>query len=306
MGTAEFAVPPLEALLAQGYPVAGVYTQADKPAGRGLKLEQSAVRRCALQHGLAVLEPTTLRDSAVQEQLAALRPRVIVVAAYGKLLPPQVLALPPSGCVNIHPSLLPKYRGPSPVTAALLNGDTFTGVTIMLLDEGMDTGPLLAQERVAIALQDTTETLTHQLAQVGARLLMETLPRWVKGEVHPQPQDHTQASVTQKVEKRDAELDWSVPAPELERRIRAYSPWPGAYTRWHGRLLKVLESESCRGGEEQPPGKVVALSEHGAVGVVTGSGVLLLSRVQLEGRSALSCQEFLRGARDFVGSLLAS
>jgi methionyl-tRNA formyltransferase len=234
-----------------------------------------------------------------------LQPDLIVVAAYGRIIPEPVLSLPPFGCVNVHPSLLPKYRGASPVTAAILNGDAVTGVTIMLLDRGLDSGPILSQEQVEVAHRDTTGTLTQRLAKIGARLLQRTLPRWLNKEVQPQSQDHGQATMTRKVEKEDGRLDWGRPAQELERCVRAYNPWPGAFTRWQGKLLKVWEAEVLEHPLKELPG-VVGAVDGGKVGVVTGAGVLGLVRVQLEGRAVLSGVEFVRGARGFVGSRLPS
>ena len=329
MGTPAYAVPVLEALLAPGHQVAGVYTQADKLSGRGHVEEPPAVKRFALDHGLEVFQPASLRRAEVQQALASLCPEVIVVAAYGKILPPEILSIPPRGCVNVHPSLLPKYRGPSPVATAILEGEASTGASIMLMDEGMDTGPVLATRSVPIhPREDTTGSLTPCLFQLGAELLMEVLPVWLKGEIMPRPQDHSQATVTKKLEKRDGEASWELSAEELERRVMAFTPWPGLYTFWRGKMLKILSSaptsyprvqgEPLQGtsipcaaldaaDENKVPGLVVPMDEPDSpVGVVTGRGVLVLRSLQLEGKRAVSSEEFLRGYRDFLGSRLPS
>lgn len=308
MGTPSYAVPVLEALLGAGHRVAGVYTQPDRPAGRGLRPEAPPVKRYALERGLAVFQPQSLRSPGALEELRALAPRAIVVAAYGKFLPPEVLRLPPLGCLNLHPSLLPRHRGPSPVQAAILEGDEVTGVSIILLDEGMDTGPILAQVEEPIRDTDTAATLTERLFNIGARLMVETLERWDRGLLSPTPQDHARATVTRRIAKEDGEMDFSRPAVYLWRMVRAYQPWPGAYTRWEGRLLKVLEALPLEAQGEAPPGTVVALprGSPAPVGVVAGRGVLALLRLHLEGRRPLPAEEFLRGHPRFIGARLPS
>ena len=304
MGTPDFAVPALDRLVADGHHIVAVYAQPDKPAGRGRALAVPAVKRRALELGLPVRQPPTLRKPEEQESLRTLAPQVIAVAAYGKLLPPPILAIPPLGCLNIHPSLLPRHRGPAPVTAALLAGDEETGVSIMLLDEGMDTGPILSQERVVIPPRESAGALTERLARLGADLLASTLPRWAARELRPQPQDPAAATISHLLAKEEGELDWAQPAVELERRVRAFQPWPGAYTRWQGRLLKVLEAVPRPALESPGPGMVV--SKDGACLVGTGSGCLELRNVQLGGGRALEIAAFLRGHAGFVGSQLPS
>jgi methionyl-tRNA formyltransferase len=236
--------------------------------------------------------------------LAGLRPDVIVVAAYGQLLPQSVLDIPRFGCINIHPSLLPRHRGPSPVASAILAGDEVTGVSIMLMDRGMDTGPVLAQRRQPVSAEDTTETLTDSLAGVGAELLMETLPLWLAGRIAPQAQDNERATYSRVVTKEDGRMDWHLPALELWRRVRAFQPWPGCYTTWEGKQLKVIQAVPLPGDGQA--GRVV---QPGAgpgvpVGVQTGSGILGLLKVQLEGKRVVTGGEFIRGQRGFTGSLL--
>ena len=304
MGTPSFAVPALEALVAQGsYELVCVVTQPDRPAGRGRRLAAPAVKEAALAHGLPVWQPRTLRDPEAVEKLRALSPTVIVVAAFGQILSPDVLAIPSRGCLNVHASLLPRWRGAAPIPAAILAGDEETGVTIMLLDEGMDTGPILAQASLPIRPEDTTGSLTERLATLGADLLIATLPHWLAGEIQPRPQDHSQATMCRPLRKEEGRLDWSRPAIELERRVRAYNPWPGAYTTWRGQRLKVLRAASLMDWHgPQPPGQVIALPEGTAV--ATGKGALLLLEVQLAGRRAMVIADFLRGRKEFVGSRL--
>jgi len=301
MGSPEFALPTL-AMLAENYTVVSVLTQPDKPAGRGKCLTPPPVKQWAQEHGLPVLQPRTLRDIAIQSQLANLKPEVIIVAAFGLLLPQPVLDLPPHGCINVHASLLPRYRGAAPIPAAILNGDRETGVTLMRMDIGLDSGPLIAQASLPIHSDDTTGTLTKRLADLGARLLAQTLPRWLAGEIIPQPQDETQASFAPKFTKEDGRLDWSQPAVELERRVRAFSPWPGAFTIWNGKLLKIISVQVIERQAQDMIGRVVPTAE--GIGVVTGDGILRLTQVQLEGKRAMSVQDFARGQPTFVGSVL--
>jgi methionyl-tRNA formyltransferase len=304
MGTPEFALPALDRLVSGGHEVLAVYTQPDKPAGRGRGLVSSAVKKAALDYGLPVWQPPSLRPPEERERLADLRPEVIVVAAFGLLLPQNILDIPPFGCLNIHPSLLPRHRGSSPVAAAILAGDEITGVSIMLLDKGMDTGPLLAQQEVTISPQDTTGSLMAKLAQLGGQLLMQTLPLWLEGKLTPQPQDNEKATYSRLITKEEGELDWQRPAIELWRKVRAFQPWPGCYTTWQGRRLKVMEVTPLSGGGE--PGRVIAIEETRGitVGVQAGEGVLGLLQLQLEGKRVMSAEEFVRGQRGFIGALL--
>jgi methionyl-tRNA formyltransferase len=304
MGTPAFAVPALERLASDGHQLVAVYTQPDKPAGRGRALTPPPLKQRALALGLAVRQPPTLRRAGEVEALKALAPQAIVVAAYGKLLPPEVLAIPPLGCLNIHPSLLPRHRGPAPVTAALLAGDATTGVTIMLLDEGMDTGPILAQQEVAIGPEETAGELLARLAPVGADLLADVIVRWVAGQIKPRRQDDKLATASRLLSREEGELDWTCPAEELARRVRALQPWPGTYTRWQGRVLKVLAVRPRT--EISSPGPGVVMVRDGACLTGTGDACLELLGVQLEGRQPLGMAEFLRGQPAFVGARLPS
>lgn len=303
MGTPEFALPTLRGLYQRGYQIAAVFTRPDRPAGRGRKPTPSPVKELATRLGLPVYQPATLRRPAAAELLRNLQPEAIVVAAYGLILPREVLEIPPHGCLNVHPSLLPRWRGPSPVAFAILAGDEYTGVTVILMDEGMDTGPILARsDPVPIGPEDTTATLTPKLAEIGAELLLETLPRWAAGEVTPEPQDDSKATYSRLLTKADGAIDWERSAEEVWRMVRAFDPWPGAYTRWQGRLLKILACRPVPGNSGRPPGTVVPFDSGAAV--QTGDGLLRLERLQLEGRRPLAIDEFLRGYPAFIGSRL--
>ncbi len=309
MGTPEFAVPPLEALLRAGYNVVSVLTKEDQPAGRGQQLAESPVKRCALAHRLAIRQPRTLRHPEVQAALAALAPDLIVVAAYGLILPQAVLDLPRYGCINVHGSLLPRHRGAAPVAAAILAGDVEAGISIMLMDAGVDTGPVLSSASIPIAADDTTGTLTKKLANVGAELLLVTLPTWLVGEFTPQPQSAEDATFCPRIEKEQGRIDWREPAEVIARKVRAYQPWPTAYTTWNGQRLKVLRAWAEQGGggagESGSRGAgVVIAGAGGKVGVMTGEGVLWLEEVQIAGKRALPIAAFLQGARGFIGSAL--
>jgi len=304
MGTPEFAVPSLEAV-AREHQVVGVVTQPDRPAGRGRRLVAPPVKEAAEALGLEVFQPPTLRRPEAVDRLRAWQPDLVVVAAFGQILRPEVLAIPPHGCLNVHASLLPRYRGAAPIPAAILAGDERTGVTIMRMDEGLDTGPMLAQADWPIGPEDTTGSLTRDLARLGASLLVEVLPAWLAGRIAPRPQDDSQATYCRTLKKEDGLLDWTLTAAYLDRQVRACDPWPGAYTTWEGQRVKILKARPlpgrrCPGGAG--PGRVVDLAP--GIGVVTGEGVLELLEVQLAGKSALDVHAFAQGRRDFVGSTL--
>ena len=309
MGTPTFAVPVLAGLTGlDGYEVVGVYTPPDRPAGRGRKAQSSPVKDFALENGLNVLQPASFRSAEVQTELAELRPDAIIVAAYGKLLPKPVLTVAPLGCLNVHPSLLPRHRGPSPVATTILNGDQVTGVTIMLLDEGMDTGPLISQHEYLMKGNETADRLTTALFELGGKLLEESLPQWQSGELLSEPQDESLASVTRKLVRADGLADWTLSADELETRARAFTPWPGLFTHWNGSGLKLVSvAFVASDSEEFEPGLVVA-TDHPDLpaAVATSRGFLGLKTLQLEGKRAVGVKDFLNGAPDFIGSRLAS
>ncbi|MBC8429616.1 MAG: methionyl-tRNA formyltransferase [Dehalococcoidia bacterium] len=309
MGSPEFAVPHLEHLILNQYQVVAVYTQPDRPAGRGRALAPPPVKRAALAWGLSVVQPASLREAGVVGQLTGLHPDVIVVAAFGQILPRSVLGIPRFGCINVHPSLLPGFRGASPVASAILAGDEFTGVSIMLMDEGLDTGPILARAQIPVSAQDTTGSLTTKLSLIGARLLQEVLSYWSRGELTPQPQNEAKATYSGSITKEQGEIDWHLPAIDIWRRVRAFHPWPGCYTTWRGRQLKIIEAVPLTEERTSKVGQVVALTSvpegsKAAFGVYTGDGVLGVSKVQLEGKRAISAAEFLKGQREFIGAVL--
>jgi methionyl-tRNA formyltransferase len=324
MGTPRFAVPPLEALiqgaapgavLPEGYEIVAVITRTDKPAGRGQHPAYSAVKQVALAHGLPLWQPGSLKRPENIEALAAYRADLYIVTAFGQILPQAVLDQPRYGTLNIHASLLPRYRGVSPISEAILQGESETGVTIMLLDAGIDTGPILHQRRLPIEPEDTAATLGEKLAQLGATALLETLPRWIAGEIRPQPQDERLASYTRPLRKEDGAIDWQRSAAWLARMVRAYTPWPGSYTFWRGKLLKIISAVASEempaagpGGDSPPVGLVMqrVLAGEPLLAVVTGQGLLLVRQLQLEGRKVVSAAEFLRGYPQILGSVLGA
>jgi methionyl-tRNA formyltransferase len=303
MGSPQFAVPPLEQLLASKYQLMAVYTQPDRPAGRGRGLAASPVKQAAQARGLTVVQPANFKAAGVVERLEGFKPDVIVVAAFGQILPKSVLALPRLGCLNIHPSLLPRFRGASPVASTILVGNDFSGVSIMVMDEGLDTGPVLARAQIPILDLDTTGSLSAKLSWLGAQLLGEVLAGWSRGERTPQPQDESEATYCGPITKNEGEIDWRRPALDIWRRVRAFNPWPGCYTRWRGKTLKIIEAAPIDGGVAEA-GEVVALEARAGFGVGTGDGILGISRVQLEGKRAMSAEEFLRGQRELLGVVL--
>jgi methionyl-tRNA formyltransferase len=302
MGTPRFGQIILAALLGH-YEIVGVLTQPDRKAGRGRKVAISPVKALALENDLPLLQPRTLREEAVVEQLRQLEPAVIVVAAFGQILPPSILSLPSYGAINVHASLLPRHRGAAPIPAAILASDERTGITIMLMDEGLDTGPILSQQSLEITAQDTTPSLTEKLGHLGAELLLDTLPRWLAGEVSPQQQDDGQATYAPVLRKEQGRIDWSAPAELIARRCRAFYPWPGAFTTWQGERLKVLAAHPISAEpSSEVPGSVMQFDSD--IAVVTGEGLLVLEELQLAGRRPASAQDFAHGQRTFVGSVL--
>ncbi|HNP88035.1 MAG TPA: methionyl-tRNA formyltransferase [Kouleothrix sp.] len=295
LGTPEYATLPLRALAADPrYQLVGVVTQPDRPTGRGRIAEAPPVKRAALELGVPVLQPITLRDVDAVEQLAAWRPDAGVVAAYGEILRRNVLAIPPLGYLNIHPSLLPRYRGPTPVPAAILNGDSETGVTVMQLDSKMDSGPIFAQQRVPLDPDARTGPLTHALFELGSHMLCDVLARYADGSLVPTPQDDAQATYCKMLQKQDGFIDWNTPAVQIERMTRAYDPWPGAQTIWQSQPFKIIAARpnlSWRGTEL--PGSL--LLQPGNIAVATGSGALELLTVQPAGKRPLPAADWRNG-----------
>jgi methionyl-tRNA formyltransferase len=304
LGSPAFAVHPLEALVAAGHDLVAVVTQPDRPAGRDRRLTAPPVKLAAEALGLSVLQPASLRDPEVVAQLAALAPEAGVVAAYGAILRKSVLTIPPLGYLNIHPSLLPLHRGPTPVAGAILAGERETGVTIIRLDPGMDSGPILAQAVVPLPPTARAGVLTDELFRLGARLLVEVLPGYAAGELEPRPQDHSQATLTGMLKKKDGLIDWALPALVIERMVRAYDPWPGATTSWAGQGLRLLAAAPAPAwfGDEAP-GSLVGRGAGGGPLVATGSGALELLELQPAGKRAMTGAAWLSGLKDVGGRL---
>lgn len=309
LGTPEFAVPSLRALLAAAEVVA-VVTQPDRPKGRGRQVAAPPVARAARELGLRVLQPAKVKDPQTIRALAELRPDVIVTVAYGRIIPKDILELPPLGCVNVHPSLLPRYRGASPIQHAIMDGNAETGVTIMYQSEALDAGDIILQRRVPIRPDDTAGTLEHALALEGATALMDALRLIGRGEASRLSQDPVQATYVGKLTKEDGRIDWSRSALELERFVRAMDPWPSAHT-WHrGRLLKIWGSISVEAASKPAgppvPGSVVDVRRGEGFVVATGDGSLLVREVQPEGRRRMTADEYVRGTHLQVGEKLGT
>lgn len=295
MGTPEFAVPSLAALLTSEHSVVGVVTQPDRPKGRGQELAASPIKQLAVQHKIPILQPLKMKDPAFLDALSSWKPDLIAVTAFGRILPKVILDLPPRGCVNVHASLLPKYRGAGPIQWALIRGERETGITTMLMDEGMDTGAILLQERVPITPDDTAGTLSSKLAGIGGRLLIDTLARIQNGTVTPHPQDQSQATMAPLLKKEDGLLDWTLPALELANRVRGLSPWPGAYTyfgedRWVVWKASVLDRSVAR----VLPGTIVDATKEG-LAVATGDGTLRIMEFQPANSRRMSVAQYLTG-----------
>lgn len=305
-GTPEFSVPALEALVSSSHHVVAVYTQPDRPAGRGRRLAMSPVKQCALRHGLPVEQPGSLRDPAAVQGLACRTADLMVVAAYGLILPPGVLALPRLGCVNIHASLLPRWRGAAPIQRAILAGDRVSGVTIMQMDAGLDTGPMLLERRCPIEPRDTSATLHDRLAALGAEAILQAVDALASGTAQARPQPETGVTYAHKLRKEEALIDWSAPACHIDRQVRAFNPWPVAETRWEGRQLRVWEAYcedtpvttagATTAGAMAVPGTVMAADATG-LRVATGRGTLRVTQVQIAGRRAQPAADFVNAHR---------
>lgn len=297
-GTPDFAVPALEALAAAGHHVTAVLTQPDRPAGRGLAAAASPVKQAATRRGILVLQPPTLKTPATQDELRTLAPDALVVAAYGLILPQAILDVPRLGAINIHASLLPRWRGAAPIQRALLAGDRETGISIMRMEAGLDTGPVLLREALPIFPEDTAGTLHDRLAALGARLVVAALDGLARGTVVAAPQPVDGVTYAAKLEKHEARIDWNQPALQIERQVRAFDPFPGATARVRGTELKVWRAVPADGAGE--PGAVVATDARGIV-VAAGSGALRLESLQRAGGKRLSARDFLRGFPLAVG-----
>jgi len=301
MGSPDFALPALEALV-EHYPVAGVVTQPDRPAGRGRKLTSPPVKNLADRLGIPAIQPRRIAEAEAMAILESWHPDLIVVAAFGQILRTEVLKLPRYGCINVHASLLPRWRGAAPIQAAILNGDPQTGVTIMKMDQGIDTGPILSQQALAISPEETAGSLAPKLARLGAQLLIETLPPYLAGELQPALQQG-EATYAPLLKKSDGELDFNLSAVALERKIRAFHPWPGTFIYWNDQRLKIISAHTF-GDEEkdQQVGEIPGqhLIYEGLPAVVTGEGILIIDELQPAGKKPMPGSIFLQGAREWV------
>lgn len=299
MGSPDFAVPVLLSLAAN-YSVIGVVTQPDRPSGRGKRLTPPPVKVAAEGLQLPLIQPQSLRRPEAVEQLRGWHPDLIIVAAFGQILRPEVLELPEFGCLNVHASLLPRWRGAAPIPAAILNGDAATGVSLMLMDTGVDSGPVLCQKSIPILPDDTAGSLSARLSQLGAQLLLEALPDYLLGRLSPIPQDNSLATLAPMFTKRDGLLDFSLPAEQLARQVRAFNPWPGAYTLWKGEILKVHRASSTAKSllnDSLPAGSKIVLD--GLPAILTSDGSLILEELQPAGKKTIPGKVFLHGARNW-------
>ena len=303
MGTPDFAVGTLEAIIEAGHEVVLVVTQPDKPKGRSGALQFPPVKECALAHNIEVFQPRKIREEENVEYLRGYNADIIVVAAFGQLLPKSILDMPPFGCINVHASLLPKYRGAAPIQWSILNGDEFTGVTIMRMDVGMDTGDMIAKRQIRIAEDETGGSLFDKLAELGAQLCVETMPRIEAGTVEYIPQDNEQATHVSMISKELGDIDWNRSAEEIERFVRGLNPWPSAYTRLDGKTFKIWKTKVVSDAAEYRPGCIIRVTKD-CMEVQTGKGVLSLLEVQLEGKKRMEIDAFLRGYNVEQGTFL--
>jgi len=301
MGTPEFSVPSLRQL-ADTQNVVGVVTQPDRPAGRGRKILQSPVHTLAQERGIQVFQPKTLKDPEAVSKLGDWQPDAIIVAAYGQILPKPVLELPVHGCINVHASLLPRWRGAAPIQHAILAGDKETGISLMKMDEGLDTGPVYIRESIDIGLQATAADLHDRLADLGGELLANYLEPILAGQINPESQDESKATYAPQIKKQAGQIDWSQSGESIDRVIRAMTPWPGAYTSWQGLNFKIISEQPYK-GKSVPPGKPGTIMKvDDSIIVVTGMGAISLHEVQLAGKQKMAVEDFVRGQPEFVGS----
>jgi len=294
MGTPEFAVPSLKALLKSDDRVVGIVTQPDRPRGRGQRLSPSPVKVIAQRENISLLQPAKMKDPSFMAELSGWKPDVIAVAAFGRILPPAILSLPSRGCINVHGSLLPKYRGAGPIQWALINGETETGITTMLMDEGMDTGAMLLQATMAIGPDDTAGSLSSRLADLGGCLLVETLAQLKAGTLTPRPQDHGQATLAPLLKKEDGAINWAMSATSIANRIRGLTPWPGAYTFLKTERLTISRSVALDEATTLAPGQIIALTKD-ALHVATGEGVLVIRELQPANGRRMPAAQYLAG-----------
>ncbi|MCD8365745.1 MAG: methionyl-tRNA formyltransferase [Clostridiales bacterium] len=294
MGTPDFSVDTLKALIDAGHEIVLAVTQPDRPKGRGKSVQGSPVKEAALAHGIKVYQPRRVREPESVEYLKTFHADIIVVVAFGQILPEEILEMPPYGCINVHASLLPKYRGAAPIQWAVINGEKVSGVTTMRMDEGLDTGDIILREEVVLEEKETGGSLFDKLSATGARLCVRTLAAIEDGTAVYTPQDHAQATKVGLISKKFGLIDWNMPAVKIECLIRGLNPWPSAYTKLNGKTYKIWDADVCNGNTEKAPGTVTSVKKD-AILVQTGDGVLVLREVQLEGKKRMPCGDFLRG-----------
>ena len=298
-GTPDFAATALKALIAAGHTIVGVYSQPDRPAGRGRKLQPSPVKQVALDHEIPVFQPETLKTAEAQKQLADLKPDVMIVAAYGLILPKAVLDIPTHGCLNIHASLLPRWRGAAPIQRAIAAGDAETGITIMQMDEGLDTGAMLLKSLTAIDTSDTGGSLHDRLAELGGKAIIEALELLKKGELTGEPQNDDLACYASKLSKTEGHIDWATDATAIERLIRAFNPWPGTYTDLGDQRIRIHEARALVTDSDAFPGTVVHRDRDG-IDIACGNGTLRITRLQLPGSRAQSVNDLINGGKELL------
>lgn len=303
MGTPDFSVPTLESLIQSCHQVVGVVTQPDKPKGRGKEIHMSPVKETALRHGILVYQPVRARDEAFVEEMRALKPDVMVVIAFGQILSRELLEVPAYGCINIHASLLPAYRGAAPIQWAVINGDKETGITTMMMDVGMDTGDMLEKTVVTLDEKETGGSLFDRLSLLGGELILSTLEKLEQGTLIRTPQEHEKATYVKKIPKSLGDIDWTMDAASIERLIRGLNPWPSAYTRWNGKMLKLWEAEVLPDSGLGRCGEVLE-ADGDRLTVKTGDGVLKINSLQLEGKKRMDTAAFLRGYPVEAGSVM--
>lgn len=305
IGTPEFGAIILEGLIKGGYPPILVITEPDKPVGRKQIITPPPAKILAQKYDIPVIQPEILVNSKLQ--ITNYKPDLIVVAAYGRILPKEILDISKYGCLNVHPSLLPRWRGSSPIQFAILNGDKKSGVTIMLIDEKMDHGPVLNQKQIDVSDDETAESLHNKLAEMGAKLLLETIPKWLNKEIEPKAQDESKATFSKILKKEDGKIDWKNPAHDIERQVRAYSPWPGTFTFAGGKSIKIMKTSVLKQTNNGPFGTAgkTFLAPDDKIAVQTGKDFIIIERLQLEGKNQVSAADFLKGHKDFIGKILS-
>ena len=303
MGTPEFAIPSLAMLAASDNNILGVVTQPDRPRGRGKKLHPPPIKTLAQQHGLSVIQPVGVKEENFIKSLKGQNPDLIVVVAFGQILPPKILRIPHHGCINLHASLLPAHRGAAPINWALIKGEETTGVTTIFMNEWMDTGDILLKKEIEIEKTDDALSLSHRLSTLGAKLLLETIRQLKKGDLSSTPQDHSKASYAPALKKEDGNIEWKMEAQAIHNRIRGTVPWPGTATNLDNKLLKIFKSKVIEEENQEPPGKISQVSPEG-IKVATGKCYLLLTEVQLQDRKRMKAAEFVRGHPIPIGTML--